>query len=241
LHGRAGAVRSGETGARSSRQQIPQTSSRTSSPSSRPSPTPQWCDLSVRSNQRTRDPHLLVHLGEDRADEHSARGHLPRALKPLHPPTHIFLMRQPLALCWILYLLNFKFLFLCMIIHAPWRDASDSIGTHPLVKKAAGRRRRRGGGGAEGGEQEVVWVGLRPGRTSGPRIETELLPPSVPQPAETAAAASALPYAGAGAGEAVRVVHCYGHGGCGVTLSMGCAEAVLRSHLAPFLPPPPLL
>ncbi len=35
------------------------------------------------------------------------------------------------------------------------------------------------------------------------------------------------------------VVHCYGHGGSGVTLAMGCADAVLRAHLAPRLPPPP--
>ena len=67
--------------------------------------------------------------------------------------------------------------------------------------------------------QEGVWAGLRPGRASGPRVETEVL-------------------AGGGAGGPMRVVHCYGHGGSGVTLAMGCAHAVLRAHLAPFLPPP---
>ncbi len=30
---------------------------------------------------------------------------------------------------------------------------------------------------------------------------------------------------------AVRLIHCYGHGGAGVTLSQGCALEVLRLYL----------
>jgi D-amino-acid oxidase len=45
-------------------------------------------------------------------------------------------------------------------------------------------------------------VGLRPARRGGPRVEAEDLP---------------------GGG---RVVHAYGHGGAGMTLSWGCADEV---------------
>lgn len=31
------------------------------------------------------------------------------------------------------------------------------------------------------------------------------------------------------------VVHCYGHGGSGITLAMGCAEDVVANHVAPRL------
>ena len=33
----------------------------------------------------------------------------------------------------------------------------------------------------------------------------------------------------------VPVVHCYGHGGSGITLAMGCAEDVVSNHVAPRL------
>ena len=33
----------------------------------------------------------------------------------------------------------------------------------------------------------------------------------------------------------VPVVHCYGHGGSGITLAMGCAEDVVANHVAPRL------
>lgn len=51
------------------------------------------------------------------------------------------------------------------------------------------------------------WVGLRPGRSS-VRLEREIY--------KTAS------------GERVIVIHNYGHGGCGVTLSWGCASDVLN-------------
>jgi len=52
-------------------------------------------------------------------------------------------------------------------------------------------------------------VGLRPGR-SPLRLDSEVL-------------------------GAVPVVHCYGHGGSGITLAMGCAEDVVSNHVAPRL------
>lgn len=57
--------------------------------------------------------------------------------------------------------------------------------------------------------QENIWVGLRPGRAP-LRLETEEVA-SVP------------------------VVHCYGHGGSGITLAMGCAEDVVANHVVPRL------
>lgn len=33
----------------------------------------------------------------------------------------------------------------------------------------------------------------------------------------------------------VPVVHCYGHGGSGITLAMGCAEDAVSNHVAPRL------
>lgn len=58
-----------------------------------------------------------------------------------------------------------------------------------------------------------VWAGLRPGRTP-LRLESER--------------------SGNGRGLGL-VVHCYGHGGSGITLAMGCAEDVVINHIAPFL------
>lgn len=31
------------------------------------------------------------------------------------------------------------------------------------------------------------------------------------------------------------IIHCYGHGGSGVTLAMGCAVEVVQKHFAPWL------
>ncbi len=36
-------------------------------------------------------------------------------------------------------------------------------------------------------------------------------------------------------GAPLHVVHCYGHGGSGVTLGMGCAQDVLEKHVKPLL------
>jgi glycine/D-amino acid oxidase-like deaminating enzyme len=57
--------------------------------------------------------------------------------------------------------------------------------------------------------QESAWVGLRPGRAP-LRLESEVVG-NTP------------------------VVHCYGHGGSGITLGMGCAEDVVVNHVAPRL------
>ena len=48
------------------------------------------------------------------------------------------------------------------------------------------------------------WVGLRPFRLDGVRLEHELYQ------------------------DKLHVIHNYGHGGCGVTLSWGCAGAVVQ-------------
>lgn len=56
---------------------------------------------------------------------------------------------------------------------------------------------------------ESVWVGLRPGRTP-LRLDSELVSLE---------------------GEEVLVVHCYGHGGSGITLAMGCADDIVCNHL----------
>lgn len=53
-------------------------------------------------------------------------------------------------------------------------------------------------------------AGLRPAREGGPRLEVD--PEALPG--------------------GTRVVHCYGHGGAGVTLSWGCAEEVVRLALS---------
>ena len=56
---------------------------------------------------------------------------------------------------------------------------------------------------------ESVWVGLRPGRTP-LRLDSEVVPLG---------------------DRKVVVVHCYGHGGSGITLAMGCADDIVRNHL----------
>jgi len=57
---------------------------------------------------------------------------------------------------------------------------------------------------------ENIWVGLRPGR-SPLRLECDLT------------------------GRSTAVIHCYGHGGSGITLAMGCADDVVLNYLAPLL------
>lgn len=61
-------------------------------------------------------------------------------------------------------------------------------------------------------------MGLRPGRTP-LRLESETVPRLT----------TAAP------GKELHVVHCYGHGGSGVTLGMGCAHDVVKQHLEPLL------
>jgi D-amino-acid oxidase len=57
-------------------------------------------------------------------------------------------------------------------------------------------------------------VGLRPGRSSGCRLSSEKIT--------------------VGNRELI-LAHCYGHGGAGVTLSMGCAEELVVDHILPYL------
>mmetsp|Transcript_25360 Transcript_25360/g.34885 ORF Transcript_25360/g.34885 Transcript_25360/m.34885 type:complete len:146 (-) Transcript_25360:13-450(-) len=60
-----------------------------------------------------------------------------------------------------------------------------------------------------------AWVGLRPGRAP-LRLDSEIVE--------------------ATNGKEQRLLaHCYGHGGSGITLSMGCAGQVVRDHILPFL------
>jgi D-amino-acid oxidase len=58
-----------------------------------------------------------------------------------------------------------------------------------------------------------MYAGLRPSR-SPVRLESELLPSS-----------NKL------------LIHCYGHGGSGITLAMGCAQDVVLNHVIPKLFP----
>lgn len=58
------------------------------------------------------------------------------------------------------------------------------------------------------------WAGLRPGRDSVQlSCEVETIIDSEENPKQ------------------IIVGHCYGHGGCGVTLGMGCAEDLVQNHL----------
>jgi D-amino-acid oxidase len=60
------------------------------------------------------------------------------------------------------------------------------------------------------------WTGLRPAREGDVRLEAEALPP---------------PPALAASRKRTTVIHCYGHGGCGWSLSYGCARDVVRLAL----------
>ncbi|RYG67980.1 FAD-binding oxidoreductase [archaeon] len=59
-----------------------------------------------------------------------------------------------------------------------------------------------------------AWVGLRPGRAP-LRLESEVITNAQDKQ--------------------VQVTHCYGHGGSGITLCLGCAQDVLENHVAPWL------
>jgi len=56
---------------------------------------------------------------------------------------------------------------------------------------------------------ESTWAGLRPGRTP-VRLESETIKTN---------------------NKDILLVHCYGHGGSGITLAMGCAKDVIDNHL----------
>jgi D-amino-acid oxidase len=76
---------------------------------------------------------------------------------------------------------------------------------------------------------EEVWVGLRPGRTS-VRLETE----QVPYCSVCCVSGTQPCSADSHNVRSIHVMHCYGHGGAGLTLSMGCAEDVC-DKLRPLL------
>jgi D-amino-acid oxidase len=80
---------------------------------------------------------------------------------------------------------------------------------------------------------EKVWVGLRPCRKSGIRLECELI--------ENTASGALSDYVSSDVEtrdlvpRRVIMAHCYGHGGCGVTLGPGCAHDLVKSHITPLL------
>ena len=89
--------------------------------------------------------------------------------------------------------------------------------------------------------KERVWAGLRPGRSE-VRLETEFVEPTKPTeptgqnnqpPASASTDTTQVPTISATS--SVPVIHCYGHGGCGITLAMGCADDLVCNHLLPLL------
>ena len=80
---------------------------------------------------------------------------------------------------------------------------------------------------------EKVWAGLRPCRRSGIRMECNILTNTVPR--------SLIAYRSFESEDAdlipntVAIAHCYGHGGCGVTLGMGCAHDLVCNHIKPLI------
>lgn len=80
---------------------------------------------------------------------------------------------------------------------------------------------------------ERVWAGLRPCRKQGIRLESFLIRKTTARAlcdvVRNEAESSEL------ALSAVILAHCYGHGGCGVTLGMGCANDLVLNHIMPQL------
>lgn len=68
---------------------------------------------------------------------------------------------------------------------------------------------------------ENIWAGLRPGRAP-LRLESERIPRHKSKSDKSE----------------LLVVHCYGHGGSGITLAMGCAQDVVTNHVIPFVRSP---
>jgi D-amino-acid oxidase len=77
---------------------------------------------------------------------------------------------------------------------------------------------------------EKVFVGLRPVRD-----EVRLECHEVARPHGPGAGAREAQAPGGDDGGSVVIAHCYGHGGCGITLGMGCAEDLVSNHLLPLM------
>ena len=69
---------------------------------------------------------------------------------------------------------------------------------------------------------ETVWVGLRPGR-SAVRLDREQIPVMRADSVDSSRKIQGTQW----------VFNCYGHGGSGVTLAMGCAEDLVRNYFYP--------
>ena len=69
---------------------------------------------------------------------------------------------------------------------------------------------------------ETVWVGLRPGR-SAVRLDREQIPVTRADSVDSSRKIHGTQW----------VFNCYGHGGSGVTLAMGCAEDLVRNYFYP--------
>ena len=86
--------------------------------------------------------------------------------------------------------------------------------------------------------QEKCWVGLRPARSSGCCLQSEWSTRIVvsnqqdtPPMVDSTTTTTHDEQRGATRSH-ILVVHCYGHGGGGVTLSMGCAIDIVNNHLS---------
>ena len=95
--------------------------------------------------------------------------------------------------------------------HLNSRSASVSPKNNSVLTNSAVRSKESREGGVAAADMDNAeilghWSGLRPARRGGARLELDDEPD----------------------GKGRRVVHCYGHGGAGVTCSWGCADEVVN-------------
>jgi glycine/D-amino acid oxidase-like deaminating enzyme len=76
---------------------------------------------------------------------------------------------------------------------------------------------------------EKIYVGLRPVRDE-VRLECYEMARPLGAAGQEAPDSGESPRSGS-----VVIAHCYGHGGCGITLAMGCAEDLVSNHLLPLM------
>jgi len=86
---------------------------------------------------------------------------------------------------------------------------------------------------------EQVWVGLRPGRTP-LRLDAENFHITSSSTSSSSSNSSSSSGSNSSSGSSssrssVPIVHCYGHGGSGITLAYGCAKDVVNKFLLPAL------